>query len=192
MLRRLAPLLAVLLLPACSSSAPSGPSDDGVGPPPDVTTTPREGDDGNASPTPPGPTLGVPADVCTLLNAAEVVRAAGAKDAAPKATTQGQIRSCEYKLSTESGASGSLFLDVSDQRPAQLYEVATSGMSLAELAVGSLKAAYDPAGPKAYVLTRTAFFSLTLPTNLGTLTSEDGQRRAAEELATAAVTRIGG
>ena len=37
----------------------------------------------------------------------------------------------------------------------------------------------------------SAFFSLTLPTNLGALSTADGLRTAAEKLATAAVTRLG-
>lgn len=198
MWKRLAPLPAVLAalvvpLAACSGSPVS---DDGIAPPAaDGSATPvapGDGEDGTVSPTPPGPTIGVPADACRLLDVGEIVRAVGAKDATAKASTQGQIRSCEYKIVTESGAGGSLFLDVTAQRPEQLYDLATQGVQTVDLSVGARKGSYDPSNGKVYVLTRGAFFSLQLPTDLGTLTSPDGLRHAAEVLAGAAVIRIGG
>jgi hypothetical protein len=195
MLSRLAPLLAALLVPLAACSGPLS-DDDGIAPPAAGTgsgtpVAPGQGDDSSVSPTAPGPTLGVPADACKLLSGDEVVRAVGGKDTTTKATTQGQIRSCEYRVTTESGAAGSVFLDLTDQRAQQLYDIATSGVQVSQLSVGGLKASYDPSTGKVYVLTAAAFFSLQLPINLGSLTTADGLRHAAEELATAAVIRIG-
>jgi hypothetical protein len=194
MLRRIVPVVALLgLLAACDSSS----SDGGSAPPtlaggPNNTVQPGDGDDVSNGPSPPGPSIGVPADACRLLDTANVARVVGAATATGKASSQGPFRSCEYTVKTQDGTTGQLFLDVADQRMQQLYDVATQGVQTSDLSVATLKASYDPANGKVYVLTGKAFFSIQLPANFGSLTNADGLRAAATELATEAVALIGG
>jgi hypothetical protein len=193
-LSRAAPLrraaLAVVgaaLLAGCDGSAGSGQA---APPAASGSVAAGTGDDTSNSPTSAGPPIGVPTDACRLLDPADVARVVDAKQAQAKSSTQGPIRSCEYTISSTSGGTASLFLDLSDQRPAQLYDVATTGVPVTTISVGALKASFDPTSAKVYVLTVNAFFSLQLPTSLDTLASTDQLRSAAEELASAIAARL--
>jgi hypothetical protein len=187
-------LLGVLLVLAGCAASPA--PDDGDATPsasePTATAAPGDGsDDASGGPSPTGSPIGVPANACRLLDAVTVARLAGGKDAVATPSTQGPFRSCAFRVTAESGAGGTVYLDVSDQRTAQLYEVATAGAQLSELPAIGTRASLSPATGKVYVLTSHAFFTLTLPTDLGALSTRDGLRSAAEELAGDVVTRIG-
>jgi hypothetical protein len=192
-LTRFVLLGALLVLAGCAGS-PAPEDSDATPPASEPTGTPATGDgsdDASGGPAPAGSPIGVPADACRLLDAVTVARLAGARDAVATPSTQGPFHTCAYRVTAESGAAGTVYLDVSDQRAAQLYEVATAGVQLSELPAIGTRASLSPATGKVYVLTSHAFFSLALPTNLGALSTKDGLRSAAEELAADVVTRIG-
>jgi hypothetical protein len=193
MLTRFVLLGALFVLTACGGSPPADDGD--TSPPSAVPTTgvaPGDGpDDGSGSVTPGGTPIGLPADACQLLDPITVARLAGGRQATGKSSAQGPFHSCEYRVTPESGAEASVFLDVSDQRAAQLYEVATAGVQLSALPAIGTRASLSPDTGKVYVLTSHAFFTLALPPTFGALTTKDGLRTAAEQLAAAIVSRLG-
>src|SRR5262249_40317765 len=174
----------------------SPPADDGPPAPlptaPAVTTTPADPTDDGSTPSRPSESpVGPPPDACRPLDSVPGAGLAGAKEGVGVPTAQGPFRSCEYRLTAESGATGSVFLDVSGQRIEQLYEVATEGAQLSELAAIGTRAGFSPATGKVYVLTSHAFFTLALPRSFDGLATPDGLRSAAEQLAIAVVARLG-
>jgi len=182
-----------LALAACVPS--SAPEDTYTVAPPSTTSTAPSGDNGSedasSSAPPPASPIGVPANACTLLDPVTVARLAGAKAAVPTPSNQGPFHSCAYRVSTEAGASGTVYLDVSDQRAGQLYDVATAGVQLSELPAIGTRASLSPATGKVYVQTTRAFFTLGLPITLGSLSTPNGLRTAAEELASTIAARLG-
>ncbi len=191
-----APLGALLALTACGQAVAPEPAD--VTPSPSVpSTSPAisdgsdDGSDDGGSATPTGTPIGVPANVCLLLDPITVARLAGGKEAVARPSSQGPFHSCAYQVTTEKGATGTVYLDVSGQRTTELYDLATAGAQLSDLPAIADRASLSPATGRVYVLTSHAFFALTLPTDLGTLSTKDGLRAAAEELSRDVVARIG-
>jgi hypothetical protein len=186
-------LMALSGVAGCTSPPDGDESAVTLSPPaPAGTQTAGDGsDEGPDTSLPASSPIGLPADACRLLDPVTVARLAGARQAIGVSSAQGPFRTCEYRMTTESRASASVFLDVTDQRTQQLYELATRDAQLALLpAVGS-RASLSPATGRVYALTSSTFFTLGLPTGFGALSSPDGLRTAAEQLATAVVARLG-
>jgi hypothetical protein len=148
-------------------------------------------DEAPGSSRPTGSPIGLPADACRLIDPVTVARLTGARQAVGLPSAQGPFRTCEYRMTTESRAAASMFLDVTDQRTQQLYELATQGAQLSLLPAVGNRASLSPATGRVYTLTSNAFFTLGLPTDFGALSSPDGLRTAAEQLASAVVARLG-
>jgi hypothetical protein len=163
-------------------------------PPTAPDTTQDAGDGSDDPPDSSGPTsspIGLPADACRLIDPVTVARLAGARQAVGVSSAQGPFRTCEYRMTTESRAAASMFLDVTDQRTQQLYELATQGAQLSVLSAVGSRASLSPATGRVYALTSSTFFTLGLPTGFGSLANPDGLRTAAEQLASAVVARLG-
>lgn len=191
MLTRFVLLGALFVLAGCARS-PVPDDLDATPSVPEGTVTAGDGsDDSTGGPSRTGSPIGVPADACRLLDPVTVARLAGGRHAAARPSSQGPFHSCAYRVTTESGAAGTVYLDVSDQRAAQLYDVATAGAQLSDLPAIGIRASLSPSTGKVYVLTSRAFFTLALPTDLGALATRDGLRSAAEELAGDVVTLLG-
>jgi hypothetical protein len=159
---------------------------------PGMTQAAGDGSDeapGSSQPT--GSPIGLPADACRLLDPVTVARLAGARQAVGTPSAQGPFRTCEFRMTTESLATASMFLDVTDQRTQQLYDLATQGAQLSVLPAVGRRASLSPATGRVYALTSSMFFTLGLPTGFGTLSDPDALRTAAEQLATAVVARLG-
>lgn len=190
MLTRFVLLAAVLLTAGCTphqAEEDTGPSAPVSAP----STTTSGGTDDTTGPTPAGTPIALPANVCTLLDQVTVARLTGARAATATPSNQGPFHSCAYRVTTESGAAATAYLDVSDQRAAQLYDVATAGAQLSDLPGIGTRASLNPSAGKVYVLTTRAFFTLTLPITLAPLATPDGLRAAAQDLATTLAARLG-
>jgi hypothetical protein len=195
-LTRFVALGAALAATGCSA-APT-PGSTGSTPPASATSTASaaaSGDDGaddtSATAAPTGSPIGVPGNACLLVDPVTVARLAGGRNAVATASNQGPFRSCAYRVSTEAGTGGTVYLDVADERIAQLYDVATADAQLSDLPAIGVRAGYSPSTGKVYVQTSRAFFTLTLPTGLDALSDPDRLRSAAESLAAGIVARLG-
>jgi len=192
----LAALCASLAVLTGLAGCASPPDDDEIAvtlsPTAPVTTQAGDGsDEAPGSSLPTGSPIGLPADACRLLDPVTVARLAGARQAVGLPSAQGPFRTCEFRMTTESQATASMFLDVTDQRTQQLYDLATQGAQLSVLPAVGRQASLSPATGRVYALTSSTFFTLGLPTGFGVLSNPDALRTAAEQLATAVVARLG-